>query len=104
VAARGCRVWSLGRIDLAPCVGAELYRFDGAGFGGMVERNGGSFVWGPELSMLLRLRVWRRLAFQLSAGATLAVTRQRFTYGDLGPLHRPDALAYQMSLAPEVLF
>jgi len=104
VAARGCRVWSTGRIDLAPCVGAELYRIDGAGFGGMVQRNGGSFLWGPELSILLRLRVWRQLAVQLSAGATFAVSRQRFTYGDLGLLHRPDALAYQISLAPELLF
>jgi hypothetical protein len=104
VAARGCMVWSLGQLDVAPCLGAELYRIDGAGFGGMVERNGGSFVWGPELSTLVRLRVWRRLAVQLSAGATFAASRQRFTYGDLGLLHQPDALAYQLSLAPEVLF
>jgi hypothetical protein len=104
VAARGCRVWSLGRCDLAPCIGAELYRIDGAGFGGQVQKNGGAFVWGPALSMFLRLRVWRSLNAQLSAGANLAVSRQRFTYGDLGLLHRPDALAYQVSLAPEVLF
>lgn len=104
VAARGCRVWGMGQLDLAPCVGAELYRIDGTGFGGMVARNGGSFVWGPALSMLVRLHVWRRLTIELSAGAALAVSRQRFTYGDLGLLHRPDALAYQVLLAPEVLF
>lgn len=104
VAARGCRVWSLGRGDLAPCIGAELYRIEGAGFGGQVQRNGGAFVWGPALSVLLRLRIWRSLNVQLSAGANIAVSRQRFIYGDLGLLHRPDALAYQVLLAPEVLF
>ncbi len=104
VAARSCRIWTIGRLDLAPCVGAQLYRIDGAGFGGVVESSGGSFVWGPEVSVLLRLQVWRRLSIQLSAGAAWSVSRQRFTYGDLGLLHRPDAFAYQALLAPEVRF
>lgn len=104
VAARSCRVWSIGRLDLAPCAGAALYRIDGAGVGGMVQKSGGSFVWGPELSVLLRLSLWRHFAIQLSGGAALAVSRQRFIYNDLGSLHRPAALAYQVALAPEVLF
>jgi hypothetical protein len=104
LAARGCSVWSLGRFELAPCLGVALHRIAGEGFGGMVERSGSSWMWAPELSTLLRVRVWRALALQLSAGAGVELSRQRFVYGDLGVLHRPDAWAFWVSLAPEVLF
>ncbi|HET8940117.1 MAG TPA: hypothetical protein VFN67_42035, partial [Polyangiales bacterium] len=104
VAARGCRAWSIDAVDLMPCLGAALYRVDGQGFGGRLQKSGGAYVWGPELSVLIRLRLSRHFAVQLSTGAALAMSRQRFTYNDLGPLHRPAPFAYQLLIAPEVLF
>jgi hypothetical protein len=104
LAARSCRIWSVGRLDLAPCLGAAVYRLDGQGFGGKLQTSGAAYVWGPELSLLVRLRFARYFALQLSGAAALALARQHFTYIDLGSLHQPAALAYQVLLAPEVLF
>jgi hypothetical protein len=104
VAARGCRVWSLGDVDLAPCLGVVVYGTYARGFGGTLQSSAVSYVWGPELSLLLRLRIARHFALQLSTGVSLAVGRQRFSYKDLGPLHQPALLPYQLLIAPEVLF
>lgn len=104
VAARGCKAWRLGSLDLGPCLGVAWYRVAAAGFGGMQQQQGGANVWGPELSALARLRLTPRLYLQLSAAAALAVSRQRFTFSDLGLLHRPAAFACQLLVAPEVLF
>ena len=100
---RGCRVWSFGPFDLAPCVGAQVYRIAGEGFGGMKYSTGTSYLWGPALGVFSRLR-GSFVGVVLAADATIPVSRQSFTYIDLGPLHRPASLAFQLFLAPEVQF
>lgn len=101
--ARGCRLWSFGVFDLAPCVGAQVYRIAAEGFGGMKYYAGTSYLWGPAFGLFSRLR-WSFFAVALAADLTIPVSRQRFVYTDLPPLHRPAALAFQLFLAPEVQF
>jgi hypothetical protein len=102
--ARACRLWSAGHFDLAPCLGAQLYRIAGNGFGGVRYSNGSAYVWGPALGVFARLRLYSIVAAVLAADATLPVSRQTFVYTDLGPLHRPAALALQLFIGPEVRF
>ena len=103
-AARSCGIWGFGRLDIAPCVGAELFYIRGTGFGGMAQQRGDTYVWGPELSALVRVRAWGPLAFNLVAGVTLALSRQRFRYSDLATLHQAAPWAFQVGISPEVLF
>jgi hypothetical protein len=102
--ARGCRVWTLGAGELAMCVGAEFYRIEGVGFGGAVTQSGAALVWGPELGVMGRVRLWRHLALFIAACGVAPVSRQRFVYSDAGALHRTAAAAFQLFIAPEVRF
>jgi hypothetical protein len=101
--ARGCRLWALGAVQLGPCAGAQLYRIGAAGFGGMISRPGESLMWAPAIGVFGRLQLLPRFGIQLAADAALPTTRQRFVFSDLGPLHRPSVLLFQLFVAPEVL-
>jgi hypothetical protein len=50
------------------------------------------------------LRLFSVFAVVLSADATVPIERQRFVYTDVGSLHRPAAVAFQLFIAPEVRF
>jgi hypothetical protein len=102
--ARGCRLWTLGPFELAPCLGAQFYAITGKGFGGMVSHDGGSLLWGPTLGVLGRLRLLPQLAFILAADGVVPVSRRRFVFSDVGRLHRPSAFAFQLFAGPEVRF
>lgn len=104
--ARGCRLWSIGRFDVAPCLGAQLFGIAGEGFGGAKFRAETSYSWGPALGALSRMRMFSAFFLVLAADATVLVSRQRFVYreADLGLLHRAGAWAFQLSIAPEVQF
>lgn len=102
--ARACWIWSIGRVDLAPCAGAQLFWIEGTGFGGQLTQQGDALVWGPALGLFARLRLLRGLSITLAADGVAALSRRRFTFSDLGPLHQPAALAFQWLVAPEVLF
>jgi hypothetical protein len=102
--ARACRVWTLGVLELAPCLGAQWYRVRGSGFGGMAFLSGAALLWGPALGAFLRLRLLPPLAIHLAADGFLLLSQQRFVYSDRGELHRPSALGFQLFLAPELLF
>jgi hypothetical protein len=102
--ARVCRLWGVGPFDFAPCLGAQIYRIAGDGFGGMKRDNGTAYLWGPALGVFTRLRLFSVFAVVLAADATALTSRRRFIYSDLGPLHKPAALAFQLFIAPEVQF
>ena len=102
--ARGCRFWRFGALELAPCVGAELYHVEASGFGGAVERDGGSTWWGPAAGLLARLRLTKAFAIRAAADGVVPLSRRRFVFADLGPLHRASALALHVLVGPEVRF
>jgi hypothetical protein len=102
--ARACRLWSAGRVQFAPCLGAEIFRIEGEGFGGTKYSSGAAYVWGPALGVFGRLRLFSVMGLIIAADAIVPVVRRRFVYSDLGPLHRPAALALQLFIAPEVQF
>ena len=102
--ARGCRGWTLGAVELATCVGVQFYRIHGVGFGGEVTRSGAAIIWGPELGVVGRIRLWQHLALYIAACGVAPVSRQRFVFSDAGALHRTAAAAFQLFIAPEVRF
>jgi hypothetical protein len=102
--ARGCGVWVIGAFDIAPCLGAQLFRIEGTGFGGQAYRSGATFMWGPALGVFSRLRLLPRFALYVAADGFVPVARQRFVYSDAGKLHRPAALGFQLFVGPEVRF
>jgi hypothetical protein len=102
--ARACRVWKFGAFELAPCLGAQFFRIDASAFGGEEYLDASSLVWGPSVGVFGRLRVWGPLSVFLEADGFAPVSRQRFVYSDLGPLHRPSAVGGQLFIAPEVQF
>ena len=104
IGARGCRLFRIGAVELAPCLGARSYVINGEGFGGMLSLDGSSLSWGPTLGVFGRLRILQRLAFYIAADGVALVSRRRFVFSDVGPLHRPGLLAFQLFAGPEVRF
>lgn len=103
-AARGCRVWGLGAFDLAPCIGADLHHVAASGFGGDVSLDEAATWWGPALGLFVRWRLHETFAIYITADAVVPITRRRFVFADVGPLHRAAVVATQLTLAPEVRF
>jgi hypothetical protein len=103
-AARVCRIWAFGRLELAPCLGAQLSRIAAQGFGGTQHSLGSASVVAPSLGLFVRLRLFSRFFVRLAADLAVPIERRRFVYTDLGLLHQPAALAGQLFLAPELQF
>lgn len=104
LAARVCRVWRFGSLDLAPCLGAQLNRIAAAGFGGAAYGIGAAYWVAPTLAAFARVRLFSRVFLRLVAELAAPIERRRFVYTDLGLLHQPDVLAGQLFFAPEVQF
>lgn len=104
LAGRLCRVFLVGAIDLGPCLGAQLSQISANGFGGAERASGGSFQFSPTLGLFARLPLWRVWTLRITVEAARPLERRRYIYTDLGLLHRPDAFAGQLFIAPEVLF
>jgi hypothetical protein len=104
VAARVCRGFSVASFELGPCAGMQLQRIAADGFGGVLRDAGAALLLAPTLGLLVRLPVLRPLALRLALEVAVPLQRRRFVYTDLAELHRPDALAAQLFIAPEVLF
>ena len=104
VGARGCGLWAIRPLDLGACLGAQLQRIEGKGFGGAVPRSGAALYLGPSVGVFVRLHVWRSLAVHVAADAVWFFTRQRFVFGGLGPLFQPARSSFQVFIGPEVQF
>jgi hypothetical protein len=102
--ARGCRVWSIGNFDLAPCIGADVYRMTATGFGGDVSLDGAATWWGPAFGALGRLRLHGAFALYLAVEGVVPIARRRFVFADVGELHQAGPVALQLIVAPEVRF
>jgi hypothetical protein len=102
--ARGCRTWSFGAFTVGPCLGAEFYYIRASGFGGAIRLDGEAILWGPALGVFARLQLLKAFAIYLAADGVAPIYRRRFVFSDLGPLHRPSVVAFQLLIAPEVRF
>jgi hypothetical protein len=103
-AARGCRLWSFGIVDLAPCIGVELYHVSSKGFGTTNTRSERNAWWGPALGLFARVRLTDAFAICLATDGVVPVARRPFVFPDVGELHRPSLVALQLLIAPEVRF
>lgn len=104
IGARACRLWTLGEVDFAPCIGAETYLVNATGFGGNVSRSQEVSWWGPALGLFGRLRVAKSFAVYIVADAVAPLTRRRFVFSDVGELYRPAAITLGLLAAAEVRF
>jgi hypothetical protein len=102
--ARGCRTWSVGAFSFGPCLGAEIYYIRASGFGGAIRLDGEATLWGPAIELFARLQLLKEFAIYLAADGVAPIDRRRFVFSDVGPLHRPSAVAFQLFIAPEVRF
>jgi len=102
--ARACRLWSLGTVDLAPCVGAEGYFVNAEGFGGTVSRHQDASFWGPAVGLFGRMHVTKAFAVYVVADGVAPLPRRRFVFSDVGELYRPWAVALGLNAAAEVRF
>jgi hypothetical protein len=99
-----CRLWSVGRIQGGPCVGAEIHHVSASGFGGSVQLPGSTIWWGPSLRLFGRANLWSWLAIDLAVEGMVPVSRPRFVFSDVGELHRVAAGSLRVSAGPEVRF
>jgi len=100
---RVCRVWALGALEIGGCVGGQLYRLAGEGFGSaVVSRTGAAIFGGPSLGISGRLRLLDRLALLFAADGGMQPSRNRFVFGGFGLLHEPSSFGLQLFLASEV--
>jgi hypothetical protein len=103
-AARACWLPSVGAFDFGPCIGADVQHVSATGFGGDVMLSGQANSWGPALGALGRIRLAKTFGILAVAEGIMPITRQRFVYRDVGPLHRASVIAAQLLMAAEVHF
>ena len=102
--ARACRLWTVGRLQLGPCLGAELHFATATAFGGRPSLAGKVQWWGPALGLFSRLAILGPFALYLAAEAVVPLSRPYFRFSDVGDLHRVSPLGLQVVVAPEVRF
>jgi hypothetical protein len=105
-AARGCRLWRFGMIELAPCIGADVHHVsaNATGFGGAEERQGEATSWGPAAGLFSRLQLAKAFAIFIAAEGVVPLTKRSFVYADVGVLYRASDITLQLLVAPEVRF
>jgi len=102
--ARACRLWRIGRLQLGPCLGAEVHYATAKAFGGMPSLAGKAQWWGPAFGVFSRLTVLEPFALYLAAEVVVPLSRPYFRFSDVGDLHRVSPLALHVVVAPEVRF
>ena len=102
--ARGCLLWAVQPLHLGGCVGGEIYRIQGVGFGGATQHSGASLDGGPAAGVFARLQLWEALSIKVSADGVVLMARQRFVFLNLDTLHRPALLVFQLFVGPELRF
>jgi hypothetical protein len=99
-----CRLWSIGRVQWGPCVGAQVHRVSARGFGGMTQLPASTTWWGPSLRLLGRMQLLPALGINVAVEGMLPVFRPEFEFVNVGVLHRVSVVALQVSVGPEVRF
>jgi len=101
--ARGC--YSITRkIEIGPCLGAEVVSISANGFGAARVTNATSLTWGPEASAAALVPIAGPISLRAGAGAFFPLARQSFVITAQGTVHRADAVAFRAFVGPEVRF
>jgi hypothetical protein len=99
-----CRLWSFGKLQLGPCLGAEVQHVNASGFGGAIQKPGSTSWWGPSFRLFARAQLWPVFGINIAVEGVVPMMRPQFTYSDFEVLHRVGAVALQVSVGPEVRF
>ena len=102
-AARGCYSFTR-RIEIGPCLGAEVVSLSANGFGAARVANATSTTWGPEAMAYALVPIAGPISLRAGAGAFFPLSRQSFVITSQGTVHRADAAAFRAFLGPEVRF
>jgi hypothetical protein len=99
-----CRALLAGRFELGPCLGLDLGRMHGQGFG--VQRPGeGAALWvAARGGLLAAFELTRHWALFARAEAVIPLERPRFVLTNVGPVHRAAAAGERTLLGLEVRF
>lgn len=89
---------------LAPCVGLEVDRLAGDGFGATTTASQTAWMAGPSVGGLVAFAFTRAVAIRLLIEGTLPMTHSPFVIGNVGSVHRPAALFGRGQIGPEVRF
>lgn len=103
-AARGCRLFNVGIVELGPCLGADVAHLRANGFGGITSYDRKSTWWAPAGSLFGRVRFAKSFSVYLVAEGIAPLSRRAFVFSDVGALYRPWPLALQLLIAPEARF
>jgi hypothetical protein len=99
-----CRTLLTGRLELAPCVAVELGRLHARGYG-VAAPGEGSSVWvAGRGGVRAGWRLTTRLNVVLRADAVVPFERPSFVLVNVGPVHRPAAVAGRAGLGLEARF
>jgi hypothetical protein len=99
-----CRALLAGRVELGPCLGLDLGRLHGSGFG--VARPGeGAALWvALRGGVLASWEFARRWALFARLEAVIPLQRPRFVLTNVGPVYRPAAAGERSLLGLERRF
>jgi hypothetical protein len=95
-AAFGCWTPVTGRVAVDPCLGIEVNRLEGQGFGVGDARHGVMYWTSGMLALNMGLPVGRHLTVKLSAIGLVPVTRPTAFLENIGVVHRPAAFATKL--------
>jgi hypothetical protein len=105
VGASICRLWSFSPLEWGPCVGAEVQHVNAFGVGGAIQRAGSTTWWGLSLGMFARAQLLPMFGMSIAVEGVVPMLRPQFVFSDVvGPLYRVGAVAFQLSVGPEVRF
>lgn len=100
---RAC--WSLTRrIEVAPCLGIELDRLAGTGFGAAQNEGATALAWLPEALLTLFVPAAGPLGLRAGIGGGVPMSRQSFVITSAGSVHRPAVVAVRAWIGPEMSF
>lgn len=104
-AARGCFDFVRTSVGLGPCVGLELDRLSGQGFGASGSTSSDvAMLFGPTAGVLLGVSVASWVGIRALAEGMAPIARQTFVIGNVGTVHRPSPVAGRIEIGPEVRF
>jgi hypothetical protein len=82
-----------GRVAVGPCLGLEVNRLDGQGFGIADARRGVMYWTSAALALTVGVPVGRLLVVKLSGIGLVPTTRPSAFLEDIGVVQRPAAFA-----------
>lgn len=91
----GCWSATRGRAELSPCLGVDVVRLSGRGFGAVSEPRERSIYWtSAEVALIAGLRLGRAWTLEITGVGLFPFTRPSVYLDEIGTISRPAAFAF----------